>query len=330
MPTKDRKQLPVAVVLPPEGDPLVLGPDDRADIARKADIAQKDAAKPDSPVDRAAAQRTQAIVEFNSADWSLSSDWARDWPLLSEARDRLGPTISSIATLRDNIPEAQCGVIAAFRDIIGGGAVPVPAVRSDNGRLTAERVEALLAAAVHINLLTTINEIDAYFDSRRDREIFGPRSNLVDTALHPPAEGRDLQIRFFEVRVYWPALVKELVALGFPAAAEYAECRRNDAPSELVEPAPASNRPSVPDVARNGSRGPKPKKRQKVEAAMQAAIDNGRYTRETLRATTNEVLFTEFGTSISTIRLAKIKVLEMIGAFELFEFSQTKSRITRN
>jgi hypothetical protein len=153
------------------------------------------------------------------------SDWASDWPLLSEARDRLETIIATgaiaeaiaegpILTLRDDEPVETRHTRGAFQDIIRCGEVPVIAVRDDCGRLTPERVEALLTAASNAVPLTPINEIDASFDSRCDRSMFGPRSNLIDMALYPPAELSELQIRFSEVRVNWPALVNKLNALA--------------------------------------------------------------------------------------------------------------------
>jgi hypothetical protein len=73
MPDKGCKQRQIAVVLAPEGDPLVLKPAEIADIARMVDIAREDAAKPDAPVDRAEVLRIRVTVEFNSPDWSLGN-----------------------------------------------------------------------------------------------------------------------------------------------------------------------------------------------------------------------------------------------------------------
>jgi hypothetical protein len=176
---------------------------------------------------------------------ALSSDWARDWPLLSEARKRLdtiiaGSTTAATLTLGDDTPEPLEArlAVAAFQDIIGSGTVPVMAVRDDCGRITPDRVETLLAAANNTSFLflKAVNEIDACFDSCRDREIFGARSNLIDMMLYPPAQHHDLQIRFSEVRVNWRALVNELVARGFPAGAEEIECRTTEAVAQPIDP----------------------------------------------------------------------------------------------
>jgi hypothetical protein len=176
-----------------------------------------------------------------------SSDWAKNWPLLSEARDRLDTIIATravaaavidgpIITLRDDAlePVETTRTVAAFLDIIGRGAVPVIGVRDDCGSPTAERVEALLAVARHTNSLTAINQIDAYFDSRRDRSIFGARSDLIDPALYPPSELGELGIRFSEVRVHWPTLVTELGALGIPT---------DDALDDVPAPSEPPDRP---------------------------------------------------------------------------------------
>jgi hypothetical protein len=60
-----------------------------------------------------------------------------------------------------------------------------------------------------------------------------------------------------------------------------------------------------PETVRTGMRGPLPERRQGIERAMQA-----RYTPEQLRSTKNEVLLTEFGSSLSTVRKAKVNVLK--------------------
>jgi hypothetical protein len=160
------------------------------------------------------------------------SDWANDWPLLSDARDRLEPIIAAAgeaapdliidhanpATYPPDEEPEPVGVrlaIAAFQDVIGRGEVPVIAVRDDCGSITPQRIEPLLAAAKNALFYTSINEIDAYFDSFRDRAIFGSRSDLIDVARYPPAELNGLQIRLSDVRVHWPALVKALAAVGF-------------------------------------------------------------------------------------------------------------------
>jgi hypothetical protein len=124
----------------------------------------------------------------------LSSDWGHDWPLLREAQGRLEATIDEAAvaktiadgpilTLGDN-ESVEPRLIQAFRDLVCGGEVPVLAVRSDRGRLTPERVDPLLAAASSSVPLVPVDEIDADFDSHRDRSIFGPQSCFA-RALRP-------------------------------------------------------------------------------------------------------------------------------------------------
>jgi hypothetical protein len=133
MPDKGRKQRPVAVVLAPAGDPLVLNPAEIADIARMADIAREDAARPDVPVDRAEVLRIRATVEFNSPDWSLGNvlSWIefRDPAMIArfESRQQLlaygirsiGKTRREMLTNRPDqalLTALQVGKVSAIRD----------------------------------------------------------------------------------------------------------------------------------------------------------------------------------------------------------------------
>jgi hypothetical protein len=175
-------------------------------------------------------------------------EWASDWPLLSEARDRLDTIIEASATAAPDIIVGPVFIAAtesvetrlivqAFRDIISYGEVPVRAVRSDCGRLTPERVETLLAAASHTSFsFTSINQIDARFDSRQDRAIFGPRSTWSDIETHPPSAG-ELYIGFFDIQVYWPALVEALAAAGF----SFEDAAADNATAQIEPGLPQSN-----------------------------------------------------------------------------------------
>jgi hypothetical protein len=113
-----------------------------------------------------------------------------DWPLLSEAYDRI-----------------DADGIAIAMHIIGHGQVPITALRSDRGygydARFPERIEAVLAIAVSTIVSFWDNKIDASFDRETDPTIFGPLCSRV----YP-------QIRFSSVRVRQPELVDTLAAAG--------------------------------------------------------------------------------------------------------------------
>jgi hypothetical protein len=149
-------------------------------------------------------------IEAELAKRKLAPDHAKtdlvDWPLLSEAISRL-----------------DARAIAAAYDVIGRGQVPVTAVRDDTPGTTPEPVKALLAKATRALVDFSKNEITAYFDSRQDRAIFGPRSDLNMRQpwselgeLYPTRRDLlgELKIGLYGVRVPWPALVEALAAAG--------------------------------------------------------------------------------------------------------------------
>jgi hypothetical protein len=268
------------------------------------------------------------------------SDWASDWPLLSEARDRIDTIIATgaiaaaiidgpVLTLRDDEPVETRLTIAAFRDIIGCGEVPVIAVRDDCGRLTPEPVEVLLTVASNALFYTPINEIDAYFDSRRDRSMFGPRSYLIDMALYPPAERSELQICFSGVRVNWPTLVNKLKAAGFlagappdsaaaqvepglPQRAEAINCWLAERDETARAAGANDSNPQKADATKTAigvpQRGRPPNESRRVERALRAAIKAGKYTPDTLRDCKPISLGEEFHTSRATMQ----RVLESV------------------
>jgi hypothetical protein len=219
-----------------------------ADVKRLRAIKKEDALRPDTEVSPNAAEvsrRDPAVATITrGATGGAMTASPGEWAKLSEASDRL--YIEAIATAAPDIivgPVATTEstetrlIVQAFRDIISYGEVHVRAVRSDCGRLTPERVETLLAAARHTSFLTSINEIDAYFDSRQDRAIFGPRSSWTDIEAYPPSAS-ELHIRFFDVQVHSPSLVKALAAAGFSfkdAAAEGAAARIEPDGSQRAE-----------------------------------------------------------------------------------------------
>jgi hypothetical protein len=115
-----------------------------------------------------------------------------DWPLLSEAYNRL---------------DGSDGSVAAAFDIIGRGQVPVSAYRSnvtDNMSGLPERIETLLGEARQGLVQFPLSEIYALFDGEAE----------------PWA-------RFFAARVRWPELVDKLEAAGF-AVAELGESARSE------------------------------------------------------------------------------------------------------
>ena len=135
-----------------------------------------------------------------------------DWPPLHVAFNQLAayealPQFSAYDAMR------------AAMDIIGRGDVPVTAFRSDiPDGTTRGRIDALLTKATRTIVDCVGDEITAYFNSRQDREIFGPRSRFNDTGPRPmfyAPSGDNPAITFRAVLVRWPALVQALAAAGF-------------------------------------------------------------------------------------------------------------------
>lgn len=140
-----------------------------------------------------------------------------DWPPLRVAFDQL--------TAYEALPQFSAyDAMRAAMDIIGRGDVPATGFRSDiPDGTTRERIEALLKKAKRTIVDCVGDEITAYFDSRQDREIFGPRSRFNDTGPRPTfyaRSGDDQAIIFRAVLVRWPALVQALAAAGFALSDE--------------------------------------------------------------------------------------------------------------
>jgi hypothetical protein len=132
-----------------------------------------------------------------------------DWPLLSEAYDRLRAGAFAV------------DVLVAADEIIGRGQVPITARRSDMDMRVPERVEMLLARAVRIRTFMRHwdNEIDAGFDPETDKLW---------------AVGCSTAIGFSDVRVRWPELVEALAAAGCGSASDPRSRRRGAYKGELA------------------------------------------------------------------------------------------------
>jgi hypothetical protein len=141
-----------------------------------------------------------------------------DWPLLSEAFDRL-------ATY-EALPQFNAyDVMRAASDIVGRAQIRLTGTRSDIlGNITPEPIEGLLAKAARANVFSCANEIVAHYEDTQDvRSSLGPRSNLRQAAW----SGRlgDGTIKFRTVRVHWLSLAGALTAAGFAADAEQSSRR---------------------------------------------------------------------------------------------------------
>jgi hypothetical protein len=144
-----------------------------------------------------------------------------DWPLLSQAFDRL--------STYEALPQFSAyDVMRAARDIVGRAQICLTGTRSDiTATQTPEPIEGLLAKAARADVFSYNNEIFADYDGRQDfRSILGPRSNLQSENTLAWSYGlTDCRIRFRNVRVHWPSLVGVLTQAGFTVSAEQSHRR---------------------------------------------------------------------------------------------------------